>query len=174
MFRAPTPPGVWLLTAAIVGILSLLGRKKKRPSQAVSAKGGASRRASSTPQAQQSYVSTMERIAREHSDFTAEVFNIIVSGRKKVEVSSQLAPGDRVDLRQKEGTVKVYAKGTRLADAILLDDDSRIPSVLADGISFDAYLGGRDVSAGTDTIDFLSIVVFYKIDGVPPTKLDIN
>ena len=166
MFRAPTPPGVWLLTAAIVGILSLLGRKKKRPSQAASAKGGASRRASSTPQAQQSYVSTMERIAREHSDFTAEVFNIIVS--------SQLAPGDRVDLRQKEGTVKVYAKGTRLADAILLDDDSRIPSVLADGISFDAYLGGRDVSAGTDTIDFLSIVVFYKIDGVPPTKLDIN
>lgn len=116
----------------------------------------------------------MERIAREHSDFTAEVFNIIVSGRKKVEVSSQLAPGDRVDLRQKEGTVKVYAKGTRLADAILLDDDSRIPSVLADGISFDAYFGGRDVSAGTDTIDFLSIVVFYKIDGVPPTKLDIH
>lgn len=119
------------------------------------------------------YISRVQKVVASHADCTAEVFNIFVSGAARVRIFSDLIPGDKVELRMRDEKVAVYAEGKYMSTP-LLPATSRLPGLLESDEDVEAYLGGRDISSGTDTADFCSIIAFYKIPGVPPTKVNIE
>ncbi|MDE6006490.1 MAG: hypothetical protein K2G67_02935 [Muribaculaceae bacterium] len=119
------------------------------------------------------YSDMMRKVTAAHADCTAEVFNVFVSGAGKVRVFSELAPGDRVELRLRDGAVSVYAGGKYIS-APLLPDSSRLRHLLESGAEVEAFLGGRDVASCTDDAEFCSIIAFYRMEGVPPTKVAVN
>ena len=127
------------------------------------------------PKADDVAVSKISRVVDSHADCTAEVLKMTVSGRRKSEASKELQLGDMVILQLNDGgEVRV-----QLTDNLygLLDDvsDSRIPSLLSAGHYIEAYLGGREMSFYySDSLDVVYIIVFYKIDGVPPTKVNLQ
>lgn len=115
----------------------------------------------------------MRRVVSEHSDCTAEVVNMCVLDYDRAKVISRLTPGDRVDLKLIDGTVTVYVEDKRIGEP-QIPYTSRLPQILDDHIDFEAYLGGRDIQCCTANMQFVSIIVFYKIDGVPPTKVQLE
>lgn len=119
-------------------------------------------------------IERVEKIVEEYEGYTAEVIKIMVSGRKKVNTWRLLTPGDKVDLRLIKGSIKVFAFGEFIAEPCL-PEDSRIIKLLEDGLPFDAYLGGRDLAfANEENVDFCSIIIFYQLPGVAPTKVSIK
>ncbi len=119
--------------------------------------------------------SIIKRVVDQHEDCTAEVVNLMVKGSRRVKISHRLKPGDRVELRLGKEGVELFAEDRYLADLFLLPEDSRIPGILRDGITYEAFLGGRDkVLSFNPEADFISIIVFYKLPGVPPVKVDLK
>ena len=54
------------------------------------------------------------------------------------------------------------------------DKRSNIYRLFDENIPYEAYLGGRDSAyLSDDDADFCSIIIFYKIDGIPPTKVNL-
>lgn len=159
MFRIYSP-GVTLFSLAVAVVLSLikLPRKIRKP---------ASDSASSP------YLDMVRKVVASHADCTAEIFNIFVSGVARVRIFSELTPGDRVELRLRNGAVSVYANGKYMASP-LLSDSSRLYSLLESKADVEAFLGGRDVTSCTDEAEFCSIIAFYKIKGVPPTHISVE
>lgn len=115
----------------------------------------------------------MQKIVDAHRDCTAEVFNIFVKGRRSVRQFSDITPGDRVELHLQGNSVTVSVGAARVASAIL-PPSSRLPEVINGDHSFDAYLGGRDEQNASEDADFASIIVFYILDGVPPTRVNLR
>lgn len=156
-FRFSTP-GFTLFSLVAAGIMSLFRAPKKhirtsRPSQPPC-------------------VSRVQEIVNTHSDCTVEVFNIFVKGRRSVRIFSDITPGDRVGLHLHGSTVTVTVGTARVATAVL-PESSRLPEVIHGGHSFEAYLGGRDEQNVSEEADFASIIVFYILDGVPPTRVNL-
>jgi len=115
----------------------------------------------------------VRKVVASHADCTAEIFNIFISGGGKVRVFSGLTPGDRVELRLRNGEVSVYADGKYMSTP-LLPDSSRLHCLLESNAEVEAFLGGRDVTSSTDDAEFCSIIAFYKIKGVPPTHISVE
>lgn len=159
MFRIFSP-GAQIFSLIAAGFLSLIKPSKKTV------------RPVSNP-APQPYLDMVQKVVASHADCTAEVFNIFVHGVEKVRVLSELTPGDRVELRLRDGKVSVYADGKYMSTP-LLNDSSRLPDLLESDVDVEAFLGGRDVTSATDDAEFCSIIAFYKINGVPPTHVSIE
>lgn len=159
MFRFYSP-GVQIFSLITAGILSLIKPRKKT-----------GRRASDS--APDPYTDKVRRVVASHADCTAEIFNIFVSGVRKVRFFSLLTPGDRVELRLREGNVSVYAHGKYMCTP-LLSDTSRLLRLLESDVNVEAFLGGRDLSSCTDEAEFCTIVAFYKIQGVAPTHISVE
>lgn len=118
-------------------------------------------------------ISTMQEIVEAHADFTAEVFTVCVNGLAKVKTFRRLYPGDTVTMKLVDDDVQLYALGKYVCD-MLIPEGSRLPELLRTGVAFEAYLGGRDMAYVYDnTMDFASIIIFYKIPGVPPTQVNL-
>ncbi|MCM1440061.1 MAG: hypothetical protein NC131_12795 [Roseburia sp.] len=116
----------------------------------------------------------VERVVDAYSDHTAEVVNVFVKGRHRVETFRRLSPGDEVRLVAGKDNVALYALDVFICN-LLLPDSSRILSLLKEGVPVEAFLGGRDIEQSyNEDADFASIIIFYKIDGVPPTKVILN
>ena len=157
-------PGIQFISLAIAGVMSLISRPKKR----------GVRHISHSPSTQEDEnVFNVTKIITKHSDCTAEVIPINVFGRKKVETFRLLSPGREVDLIMKNGYIKVFAYGEFIAD-LITPETSLVPKLFQQGIHFDAYLGGRDRAfLYDDGYDSCSIIIFYKMDGIPPTKVNV-
>ncbi len=85
-----------------------------------------------------------------------------------------LNPGDELELRRVGDVVKVFAFGEYVSD-LSIPDTSQIHILIRDKIPFDAYLGGRDLDyIYNDNIDFASLIIFYKIEGLSPTKVNLD
>lgn len=123
----------------------------------------------------QENIDEMTAVVNAHKGYTAEVINVNVFGKRAVETFRLLRPGRAVEIRRnRKGDLKVYAYGEHICELIPAAD-SNIPRLLDDGIPFEAYLGGRDMAMMySDTIDFCSIIIFYRIDGIPPTTVNIR
>lgn len=158
MFRYYTP-GSTIFSLLAAGILSLLKPRRRMSRQ--------------YDKAVEPSMSNIQRVVNSHVDCTAEVFGICILGAQKTAYSSRLVPGDRVYLEERNNSVEVLAGDIVISNAEL-PKDSNIPRVLSSGIPFDAYLGGRDVLHSSEDADFCSVIVFYKIDGVPPTKIEMK
>lgn len=159
MFRSYSP-GTQIFSLIAAGILSLF-----KPSKKI--------RRSTSDSSSSPYHASVRRVVDAHADCTAEVFNVFVSGAGKVRIFSELTPGDRVELKLRNGEVSLYADGKYMSTP-LLSDSSRLPHILESDTEVEAFLGGRDVLSCTDDAEFCSIIAFYKIDGVPPTVVSIE
>lgn len=72
-----------------------------------------------------------------------------------------------------KGEIKVFSYGDYISD-LFTTSDSNLPRLFKEQVSFDAYLGGRNrLFLEDDDYDSCSIIVFYKLDGVPPTKVNL-
>lgn len=150
--------GSWIATAIIVGILKLFKMPKRTLAPAKDVKP---------------YVDDVRKVVAKYADCTAEVVNVFVSGRKKVALMHVLTPGDRVELGLHDGLSALFVKGEYMT-TLLLPDNSRIPNLLKNDVDINAFLGGRDVTASSVDAEFCSVIAFYKIEGVPPTVVNIN
>lgn len=116
----------------------------------------------------------VSRVVDQYKDYTAEVISINIFGKNKVEKFRLLNPGDKVELRYIHDEIKVYSFGRFIAD-LIPDASSRLREVMSKGIPYHSYLGGRDMALmNLDSYDSCSIIVFYKMEGVPPTKVLIK
>lgn len=116
----------------------------------------------------------MQQITRLHSDCTAEVLNFNVFGKRKVSTIRLIDPGDKIEVRCYKDEYKVFLYGEFMAD-LYPPKDSLIPRLFAEGVKFESYLGGRDMAMlYTDDIDFCSAIIFYKIPGIGPTKVNLR
>lgn len=118
-------------------------------------------------------ISAMQGVVSAHEDCTAEVIPINVFGRRQVETFRLLSPGDKVTLRIKNDDIKVFAYGQYICE-LIPQADSNLERLLKDNVPFEAYLGGRDLAfLYSDTYDSCSIIVFYKLEGAGPTKVNL-
>jgi len=116
----------------------------------------------------------MRDIADRHSDCTAEVFMLTIKGRKAVNEVEFMSPGDAIDLKlNRSGDIVAYTLDDIRLGTPLVPFDSNFRRVLDEDIYFDAYMGGRDDGfMGDGTL--ITLVVFYRLPGVPPTTLEIK
>lgn len=118
--------------------------------------------------------SRMKDIAERFNDHTAEVIPFWVIGNNRVQKFRQVNIGERVDLRIINGDMQVFFNNEFIAN-LYPASGSRLERLIRDGIRFNAYLGGRDLSYSFDTdIDSCSLIVFYQLPGVAPTKVIIK
>lgn len=158
-------PGTTIFAILVMCILSLFPRRKKLR---------VSKTCNEPSDTERANISAMKKVVAEHEGFTAEVIPINVFGRKRVETFRLISPGHSVELRMKDGDIKVFLFGEYIAE-LLLPTDSHLQQILAESIPFDAYLGGRDLAfMYDDAYDSCSIIVFYKLKGVPPTKVNLS
>lgn len=119
-------------------------------------------------------ISAMQKVVDEHKDFTAEVISFSVSCKKRVKKVRLLDPGDEIEIRAVRDDLKVYAFGEYMSD-LIIPESSNIPRLFKEKVPFEAYLGGRDLNfINNEQIDFASIIIFYKLDGVSPTKVNLQ
>ena len=119
-------------------------------------------------------IERMKKIAALYTDHSAEVIPFFVRGKRRVETLRLLDPGNKVELRLNNGNIKVFAYGEYIAE-LLPDKGSHLEEVMNKGLTYHAYLGGRDLAYMLDEdLDSCSIIVFYKLPGLPPTKVNIE
>ncbi|WP_295732360.1 hypothetical protein [uncultured Muribaculum sp.] len=113
-------------------------------------------------------------IADAHADFSAEVFMLNVHGRKAVAEVDYLSAGDALELYETSSddicvrTLDGVKLGTPL---IPIQSDFR--RALAEHVEYEVYMGGRN-NGFMDNGALITIIVFYKLDGVPPSHLTIE
>lgn len=117
-------------------------------------------------------ISVMKKLVAQYEGYSAEVFDISVFGRRNVETFRIFSPGRKLELKKSDNMFyDVLAYGKPVAD-IYTPAPSNLPKLFDKNIPFDAYLGGRNLDyIYNDEIDFASIIIFYKIGEVPPTKV---
>lgn len=152
-------PGSSVFALLIAGVLKLFKTPKKRRHTA--------------GQKSEPYVSNVQRVLAAHADCTAELFNIFVKGNKRVAPFSRLVPGDRMEMTADGERIAFFAHDIQVAEAEL-PESSLIPRAFREGRDPEVFLGGRDVRNASDEAEFATLVVFYKIEGVPPTKIQIK
>lgn len=119
-------------------------------------------------------LSRITKVTEQHSDHTAEVFNFSVHGRSKVLTCRLLQPGDKIELRLKDNFLKIFAFGEYLSETYL-SDKSNLKMVFEQNILYHSYIGGRYNCFMSDSIfDYFTVIIFYKVDGIPPTKVNIQ
>lgn len=119
-------------------------------------------------------LSAMQKIVDAHKDFTAEIILFSVSGKHRVKNFRLLDPGDEIEVRSDGENFRIYAFNEYVSD-LIIPESSLIPDLFKNKIPFDAYLGGRDLHyIHNDRIDFASLILFYRIDGILPTKVNLQ
>lgn len=162
-FRDCTP-GAILFSLVTAGVMKLFSGSKKR-------------RYTYTPDElsaeEEANISAVQIIVSAHEDCTAEVIPIRVFGKRRVDTFRLLSPGDKVTLKIKNDEIKVFAYGEYICE-LIPEAGSNLYRLFEDNVPFEAYLGGRDLSLKyQDSFDFCSIIVFYKLEGVGPTKVSL-
>lgn len=115
--------------------------------------------------------SRIRSVVEVHSDCTAEIIDVCSYTLVTNPITMRHIPGDPVELKMEDGAVAVYIDGSKITQLYYLPD-SRIKQILKSGHKFDAYIFERDMEASNPNwMDFLKIIVFYKLDGIPPTKV---
>ena len=158
MFFRIYSPAATIFSFVTAGVLSRLGghRHKSR------------RRREVTP-----YVPKIQRVIDAHRDCTAELFNIFVRGRKRANAFAQLSPGDMLEVKLDGDSLEVWVGNIKIASAEI-PATSLLPKAFQSGADIYAYLGGRDLENASDTAEFGTVVVFYKLEDVPPTKINLQ
>ena len=156
------PP--WMLVFMAVGFGIYLWKTRRRVSR---------RAESQLYDEQRRNVDTMRRIVNDHQDFTAEVINFAVFGERKARKSKLLAVGTRLNIKREGDKYVIWVHHEPLAE-LLMPDASLLPRVIEEKHPVDVYLGGRDTTNCNENFDACSLIAFYKLAGVPPTKVSLE
>ncbi len=160
------PMGIGPILLYLAGSL-LLGRKNHRAAASSALSQDRKRR-------ERENTERMKNVIARFEGYTAEVLSLCVNGLKEVAACRKLNPGDKVDIRLVADEVKVYAGGEYIG-WLYPKSDSRLMQLLKEGVGFSAFLGGRDQdNLWNQEIDFCSLIIFYKLPGVPPTKVNLE
>ena len=160
-----------LLGAVVFGAIYLIVRsRKKAKAEEIEAKEQAAIESKTTTKHL-----VMQDIIAQHSDCTAEVVNVFVSGEENARVSNSVGVGDRVALSiDEDDFVCLKIGGHNVAEILALPESSQIPALIKGGSNMVVFVGGRNVGMVSDTTDCLSLIVFYHLPGVPPTKVSLE
>lgn len=161
------------------GGLRWFGGRKKRVSELVWGGSGTNTNGYFPPQPVYAGDSEIEKVVKAHADCTAEVVDLTIIGRKKVDRTYSMYPGDPVLLKKYGNMIKVFGKITGTSVEFYVDDiyppaGSILPKLFDENIPFEAYLGSRDIYADSEEFSFLKLLVFYRIEGIPPTKINLH
>ena len=116
----------------------------------------------------------LQQVADSHKDYSAEVIPYYIKGKNRVKTFRLLNPGNEVELRLHDDDIKILAFGEYITDLLILKE-SHLQEVMKHGLPFHAYLGGRDPEYRyNDDFDLGNVIVFYKIEGLPPTQVTIQ
>ncbi|MDE6341833.1 MAG: hypothetical protein K2K93_05905 [Muribaculaceae bacterium] len=160
----PAGLGSMLFSLAVCALLS----KKKHRSSASSALAQERKRR------KRENIERMKNVIARFEGYTAEVLPFSVIGQKEVAACRKLNPGNKVEIRLADGEIKVYAGGEYIG-WLYPNSDSRLLQLLEEGVRFSAFLGGRDPDYLWNLeVDFCSLIIFYKLPGVPPTKVNLE
>lgn len=116
----------------------------------------------------------LRHVADGHSDCTIEILQLLESGKNARRIR-ELHAGEPLQLKPQELFLfaDVYTvTGSHLGSCII-PTDSNLEKALEKGIKCEAFMGGKDDGCMGDNI-LASIVVFFKMEGVPPTQLNIK
>lgn len=126
------------------------------------------------PSMTQQRKSTMRKITEQHSDCSAEIFSFCAFDKNTVNALDDMDVGDRVwvELNRKFNDYVIFANCyEKRLDESLIPPGSHLKQVLQKYVPCEAYLGGKGYIG--DGISG-NIIVFYKLDGVPPTKVELE
>lgn len=171
-FGGPIP--LWLIFAGILAFF-FDSRKRRKKSKTTSKAPHPDLWEEEKKKDERQNVEAVKRMIAAHADCTAEVFNVVALGWGRVYQFRKVRPGDPVEIRRHNGLFKVYVENRYVSD-IYAGEQSLLPRIFDENIPFEAFLGGRDMqSAYRDTErDFCSIIIFYRIPGVQPTKVNLE
>lgn len=115
----------------------------------------------------------VQAVVDRHADCSALVFPVWVSGQDSVALVRQRCPGEPIELRMADGMVSAYVDGRRAADTTM-GSDSTVRLLFDKGVPFEAYVAGRDMALLLDPgNDSFSIIIFFKLEGFDPTKINL-
>ncbi len=149
----------------LYGIGYLLFGRKKRSRSSIS------QISASEKQKRKDNCDRMQNIADRYKDYTAEVIPFYVRGVSQVYALRQANIGQKLEIKLINHGLQVFYNNEFIAN-LYPDSGSRLEQLIHDNIRFNAYLGGRNPSYPVDLdIDSCSLIVFYQLPGVPPTKV---
>lgn len=118
--------------------------------------------------------SRIKAVVDEHRGFTAEIIDVCSYTLNTNPITMKHIPGDPVELKMVDDNVAVFIDGAIITTLYCIED-SRLKQVVESGRKFYAYIFERDMEASNPNwMDFLKVIVFYKLDGVPPTIINLN
>lgn len=115
----------------------------------------------------------LEYIISSHQDYTAEVHMVDIDSHG-FQFTRRLNPGTKIGLTLVGEEVHVTCNNVDVGTLKVNKAKTRLPQVLAEGRPVDAYLSGRDLTTWYLQKDHCQILAFYKVDGVPPTKVNLS
>lgn len=117
--------------------------------------------------------SALQAIVDAHSGWTAEIKEVLVSGKKRKILNAQQV-GAEVELRIDDDidTIYVYIDGKNIGFTLFCNGNSNLVDLLRKGTHVEAYIGSV-VQQLHEKTDRASIIAFYKVDGIAPTHVNI-
>jgi hypothetical protein len=118
--------------------------------------------------------SNLHAIANAHADCTAEIAEVFVCGDDRKILNAQ-AISSKIELRLEDDVnmVGAYINGKQIGLTSFRKDNSRLVDLLRKNTPVEAYISSRVQPAGDHT-DRASVIAFYKVDGIAPTKVTIK
>jgi hypothetical protein len=118
--------------------------------------------------------STLHSIANAHSDYTAEVATAYVSGDER-DITRNLPVGAKVELRidSTAEDIKLFVNGHYIGLTSYDKGKTRLFDVIGKNGSLEVYKCSTYYRQSF-TMDCFSIIAFYKMDGIAPTKVEIS
>jgi hypothetical protein len=122
-------------------------------------------------------LNTMRAIVDRYSDYTAEVTCAFI-GASSSHLTKYLPRGSKIELRMDGLTslIYVYVDGQQTLGVANYDESkgSNIPRLIKEHHRIDTYISGRNTDLNMGGAELLQIISFYKVDGIPPTKVEIG
>lgn len=157
--------GPGLTFASIVAAIGELTSRKRKPS-AAKIQADEKRR-------QKQRANAAQRMIDAHADCTAEIFDVSVRCFPERQYIRDLSIGDKVDIRRINGIYQLWSKDNKICN-IDVPETSRLPYIFDHNVRKFAYLGGKMPNEYLFNFTNASIIVFYRLRGVPPTKVNLD
>lgn len=120
------------------------------------------------------HLDRIEEIVKKHRDCTAIICDANAYSFEKAQITTKHIPGDPVVLKIVDGRLSLFVDGFFITSLYFVNDPN-INGIVERGDAYDAYIFERDIAASSPKwMDFISIIIFYKMDGVPPTDVKID
>jgi hypothetical protein len=118
--------------------------------------------------------STLHAIADAHADYTAEVGWVYASGKNRHSIKN-LPIGTKVELRIDSscGLINLFVNGHYIGLTSYFEDKTRLFDVIGKNDTLEVYKCSTTYHQSS-SMELFSVIAFYKMDGIAPTKVEIS